>query len=62
VISLVTATAKPRKIKALSSTIASLFQRQLSAEEVALLVQSLANRNYLAIAGTKVSYELPDLA
>ena len=51
--------AKPRTVKTLSSTIASLFQKQLSAEEVALVVQSLASRDYLALAGTKVSYKLP---
>lgn len=51
--------AKPRTVKTLSSTIASLFQKQLSSEEVALVVQSLASRDYLAIAGTKVSYKLP---
>jgi hypothetical protein len=51
--------AKPRTIKTLSSTIASLFQNRLSAEEVAFLVQSLANKGYLDVVGTKVTYALP---
>jgi hypothetical protein len=51
--------AKPRTIKTLSSTIASLFQNRLSAEEVAFLVQSLVNHGYLDVVGTKVTYALP---
>ena len=52
-------TAKPRAVKTLSSTIASLFQKQLSDEEVAGVVQNLASQGYLSIAGTKVTYSLP---
>ena len=48
--------AKPRTVKTLSSTIASLFQKQLSEEEVAAIVHWLAEQGHLAIAGTKVSY------
>jgi hypothetical protein len=51
--------AKPRTIKTLNSTIVSLFSNQLSQQDVALLVQSLANAGYLEIAGTKVTYALP---
>jgi PIN domain len=51
--------AKPRTIKTLSSTIASLFQNHLSEEEVAALVQSLAKKGYLELAGAKVTYALP---
>ena len=50
---------KPRTIKTLTSTIASLFQKNLSEEEVASLVQSLANKGYLEVAGEKVTYALP---
>jgi hypothetical protein len=50
--------AKPRTVKALSSTIASLFQNHLSDEEVASLVQNLANEGYLEVAGAKVTYTL----
>ena len=52
-------TAKPRAVKTLSSTIASLFQKQLSDEEVAGVVQNLASQGYLSIVGTKVTYSLP---
>ena len=51
--------AKPRTVKTLSSTIASLFQNHVSEDEVALLVQSLANQGYLSVVGTKVTYALP---
>lgn len=51
--------AKPRTIKTLSSTIASLFQNSLSEGEVAVLIQSLANKGYLQVAGVKVAYSLP---
>ena len=51
--------SRPRTVKTLSSTIASLFQNQLSEEEVALFVQSLAKKGYLEVAGAKVTYALP---
>lgn len=51
--------SKPRTVKTLSSTIASLFQNYLSEKEVASLIQSLANRGYLEVAGVKVTYSLP---
>jgi hypothetical protein len=51
--------SKPRTVKTLSSTIASLFRNQLPDEEVAVLVQSLVNEGYLEITGVKVTYALP---
>ena len=51
-----TKATKPRTVKTLSSTIASLFQKQLSDEEVAAIVQWLAEQGHLVITGTKVSY------
>lgn len=51
-----TKATKPRTIKTLTSTVASLFQKQLSDEEVAVIVHWLAEQGHLAIAGTKVSY------
>jgi hypothetical protein len=42
----------------LSSTIASLFQRKLSEDEVVEIVQHLLNTHQLEIMGTKVSYSL----
>ena len=47
---------KPRTVKTLSSTIAALFQKQFSEEEVAAIVHWLAEQGHLAIVGTKVSY------
>lgn len=53
-------TSKPRTVKTLSSTIASVFQKLLSDDEVAIVIQELINRGYIEITGTKVSYALPD--
>lgn len=52
-------TGKPRTVKTLSSTIASLFQNQLAEAEVGSLVQNLAKQGYLQVAGAKVTYALP---
>lgn len=51
-----TKATKPRTLKTLTSTIASLFQKQLSEEQVAVIVQWLAGQGHLEITGTKVSY------
>ncbi len=51
--------AKPRTVKTLSSTIGSLFHKQLAEEDVAVLVQELASQGYLSISGSKVTYALP---
>ncbi len=51
-----TKATKPRTVKTLSSTIASLFHKKLSEKEVAGIVNWLAEQGYVAIAGTKVSY------
>jgi sugar/nucleoside kinase (ribokinase family) len=48
--------AKPRTVKTLTSTISSLFQKQLSEEEVAAIIQWLAKQGLVTIEGTKVSY------
>ena len=50
--------SKPRTLKTLRSTIASLFQKQLSATELDSLVEALAARKIAVIAGNKVSYSL----
>jgi hypothetical protein len=52
--------AKPRTIKTLSSTMASLFQNQLSEGEISVLMQKLVKRGYLSISETKVTYTLPE--
>lgn len=51
--------SKPRTVSTLKSTIASLFQKQVSDEEVESIVQSLVTGGLLSISGTKVSYSLP---
>lgn len=50
--------AKPRKVSTLSSTIASLFQSQLSEQEVSQLLTELERRGTIVISDTKVSYAL----
>jgi len=52
-------TAKPRPVKTLSTTINSLFQKQLSEEDVALLIDALEQQGIVSINNTKVSYTLP---
>jgi PIN domain len=51
--------SKPRTVATLSSTISSLFQKQLPEQEVSALVEALAANGHLAVAGTKVLYTLP---
>ena len=50
--------SKPRTVKTLSSSIGSLFQKQLGGEEVAVIVESLVQQGHLVITGTKVAYAL----
>jgi hypothetical protein len=54
-----TKASKPRTVKTLSSTIASLFQKQLAEGDVAALVQALASQGHLTLNGTKVTYPTP---
>lgn len=51
--------AKPRTVKTLSSTIDSLFQKNLSAGELESLLRALQEQGIISITGTKVSYALP---
>ena len=51
--------ARPGTVKTLRSTIASLFQKRLSEDEVAVVVRDLASAGHIAVAGTKVTYALP---
>lgn len=50
--------SRPRTVKTLSSTISSLFQRQLSSEELDALMSELQKKGYVTINQTKVSYSL----
>jgi hypothetical protein len=52
--------SKPRTVKTLSSTIASLFQKQLPGEELTLLLAELQASGAISIKESKVSYTLPN--
>ena len=51
-----TKASKPRTVKTLSSSISSLFQKQLTEEQVAAIVQWLSAEGHLVVTGTKVAY------
>jgi hypothetical protein len=50
--------SKPRKLKALRSTIASVFNKQLSVAELDSLVGELEAREILTLGANEVSYSL----
>ena len=50
--------AKPRKLTTLTSTISSLFQKQISDTEVQEIIQQLRENQRIVISGTKISYNL----
>ena len=50
--------SRPRTVATLSSTIAALFQKQISDAEIRQVVQALVSARHLSVAGTKVSYAL----
>ena len=52
--------SKPRAVKTLSSTILSLFQKQLPGEELTLLLAELQASGAITITENKVSYALPE--
>ena len=51
--------ARPRTLKTLSSTIAALFQKQLSEQELSSLIERLRAEGLIEVAEAKVSYALP---
>ncbi len=51
--------AKPRTVKTLGSTINSIFQKQLSEQDLTGLIAALEQKGVIATTGTKVSYDLP---
>jgi hypothetical protein len=51
--------SKPRTVKTLSSTIAALFQKALTADEVAALLKTLQSKGHITITESKVAYSLP---
>ena len=52
--------SKPRTFKTLSSTLSSLFQKQLSDDELGALLSELEARNIIVVSENKVSYSLPE--
>ena len=50
---------KPRTVKTLGTTIASVFQNQLSSAEIEAAIEDLCKRGLVLVTGTRVSYELP---
>lgn len=54
--------SKPRTVRTLSSTILSLFQKQLPGEELTLLLAELQSKGVITITENKVSYALPEQA
>lgn len=51
--------SKLRTVKTLSSTIQSLFQKQLPGDELTMLLAELQASGAIKIAANKVSYSLP---
>lgn len=47
---------KPKTVKTLSSTINSIFPKQLPEKELAIMIKGLQVRNYVKVEGTKVIY------
>lgn len=51
--------SKPRTVKTFSSTISSLFQKQLAEEEIAAIVAEFQAKGWVAVADNKVAFSLP---
>jgi len=51
--------SKPRTVKTFSSTISSLFQKQLGEEEIAAIVAEFQAKGWAAVADNKVAFSLP---
>ncbi|MCP5283789.1 MAG: hypothetical protein H6933_02705 [Burkholderiaceae bacterium] len=47
---------KPRTVKTLTSSIGSFFQKQLSEEEVAAVIDAMVKQGVISVMGTKVVY------
>lgn len=52
-------TSKPRTVKTFSSTISSLFQKQMPEEEIATIVAEFQAKGWAAITDSKVAFSLP---
>lgn len=53
--------SRPRRVATLKNTIASVFQKQLSDEDLNTLVEVLENRKLIVVEESKVAYALPQL-
>lgn len=51
--------ARPRTVRTLSSTITALFQKQITEQEAASLIDQLRRDGVIVVSGTKVAYDLP---
>lgn len=51
--------SKPRTLKTLASTINSLFQKQLTEEELTAVLKGLQSQGHIAVHDGKVTYALP---
>ena len=51
--------ARPRAVKTLAGTVAALFKRSLSEQEIAALLSHMLAEGLITVEGTKVSYDLP---
>jgi len=51
--------SRPRTVKTLTSTISSLFQKQLCDDDLAALLEALEGKGFIATSGKKVTYSLP---
>lgn len=54
--------SRPRTVKTLSSTILSLFQKQLPGDELTMLLAELQSTGAITITENKVSYALHEIA
>lgn len=52
--------AKPRTVKTLTSTVHSIFLKQLSDHELSSILGALEKQGCITITNTKVSYSLPE--
>jgi hypothetical protein len=51
--------SKPRTLKTLTSTINSLFQKQLTEDELITLLKGLQSKGFITVNESKVTYALP---
>jgi hypothetical protein len=51
--------ARPGTLRTLSGTLRTIFQNQLSDEDLGVLLEELKAKNFITVSGTKVSYSLP---